>query len=150
MSAIYMGSILVFENKDINVNSVVGDIVLHIFVIVLLYRFVSAFIPCTEGRGNIEKEYKLQIQVVKLKVGYLKCMIPSLVCIFVDWIRTEMIVEKYAKNNIDSSSGMFIIIAFIFGMVLLYFEKASNLESKVLYVYSINKLRREYEKGQMN
>jgi len=144
MSAIYMGIILVLENEDINVNSVVGDIALHIS------RVVSTFVPCTEGRGNIEKEYKLQIQVVKLIVGYLKCMIPSLVCIFVDWISADMIFEKYTKNNIDSSNSIFIIIAFIFGMVLLYFEKALNLDSKVLYVDSINKLRREYEKGQTN
>ena len=146
MSAIYMGIILVLENEDINVNSVVGDIALHISIIVILYRVVSTFVPCTEGRGNIEKEYKLQIQVVKLIVGYLKCMIPSLVCIFVDWISADMIFEKYTKNNIDSSNSIFIIIAFIFGMVLLYFEKALNLDSKVLYVDSINKLRREYEK----
>ena len=150
MSAIYMGIILVLENEDINVNSVVGDIALHISIIVILYRVVSTFVPCTEGRGNIEKEYKLQIQVVKLIVGYLKCMIPSLVCIFVDWISADMIFEKYTKNNIDSSNSIFIIIAFIFGMVLLYFEKALNLDSKVLYVDSINKLRREYEKGQTN
>ena len=143
MSAIYMGIILVLENEDINVNSVVGDIALHISIIVILYRVVSTFVPCTEG-------YKLQIQVVKLIVGYLKCMIPSLVCIFVDWISADMIFEKYTKNNIDSSNSIFIIIAFIFGMVLLYFEKALNLDSKVLYVDSINKLRREYEKGQTN
>ena len=144
MSAIYMGIILVLENEDINVNSVVGDIALHISIIVILYRVVSTFVPCTEGRGNIEKEYKLQIQVVKLIVGYLKCMIPSLVCIFVDWISADMIFEKYTKNNIDSSNSIFIIIAFIFGMVLLYFEKALNLDSKVLYVDSINKLRANY------
>jgi len=150
MSAIYMGIILVLENEDINVNSVVGDIVLHISIIAILYRVVSTFVPCTEGRGNIEKEYKLQIQVVKLIVGYLKCMIPSLVCIFVDWISADMIFEKYTKNNIDPSNSIFTIIAFIFGMVLLYFEKALNLDSKVLYVDSINKLRREYEKGQTN
>ena len=113
MSAIYMGIILVLENEDINVNSVVGDIALHISIIVILYRVVSTFVPCTEGRGNIEKEYKLQIQVVKLIVGYLKCMIPSLVCIFVDWISADMIFEKYTKNNIDSSNSIFIIIAFI-------------------------------------
>ena len=51
MSAIYMGIILVLENEDINVNSVVGDIALHISIIVILYRVVSAFVPCTEGRG---------------------------------------------------------------------------------------------------
>lgn len=146
MSVIYMGCVIVLKNKDINVISVIGVISLLILIIVILYGVVSAILPCTEGKVNIEREYKIQIQVAKLIVGYFKCMIPSMACIFVDWISTEVIIEKYIKNNIDASDSVLIIIAFIFGMVILYFEKASNLDSKVLYVTSINKLHHMYEK----
>ena len=72
-------------------------------------------------------------------------MVPSLVCIFVDWINTEIILEKY-KNNRDSSSCMFVIIVFVFGMVILYFVQTLNLDNKIWYVDSINTLRRVYEK----
>ena len=100
MSVIYMGCVIVLKNKDINVISVIGVISLLILIIVILYGVVSAILPCTEGKVNIEREYKIQIQVAKLIVGYFKCMIPSMACIFVDWISTEVIIEKYIKNNI--------------------------------------------------
>ena len=111
MSAIYMGIMLVFENEDINVNSVVGDIVLHISVIAGLYLVVDGVIPWRGVVGNIGKNPK-QNSTMLMIIGYMICMVPSLVCIFVDWINTEIILEKY-KNNIDSSSCMFVIIVFV-------------------------------------
>lgn len=144
MSAIYMGIMLVFENEDINVNSVVGDIVLHISVIAGLYLVVYEVIPWRGVVGNIGKNPK-QNSTMLMIIGYMICMVPSLVCIFVDWINTEIILEKY-KNNIDSSSCMFVIIVFVFGMVILYFVQTLNLDNKIWYVDSINTLRRVYEK----
>lgn len=144
MSAIYMGIMLVFENEDINVNSVVGDIVLHISVIAGLYLVVYGVIPWRGVVGNIGKNPK-QNSTMLMIIGYMICMVPSLVCIFVDWINTEIILEKY-KNNIDSSSCMFVIIVFVVGMVILYFVQTLNLDNKIWYVDSINTLRRVYEK----
>lgn len=144
MSAIYMGIMLVFENEDINVNSVVGDIVLHMSVIAGLYLVVYGVIPWRGVVGNIGKNPK-QNSTMLMIIGYMICMVPSMVCIFVDWINTEIILEKY-KNNIDSSSCMFVIIVFVVGMVILYFVQTLNLDNKIWYVDSINTLRRVYEK----